>query len=155
MPDADERQALRTALWNMCQEHYTQGRHHELQRSAVASTIVAIAAGITAVVTADEQVDVSDVPLTLTLVAIGLFGAGFSAKHYERFKLHMARAKAHRDALDALLEGRPLGDLKRAADARHRNKFGWMERIRLHYWWVALNLFVAGIGLVLSILALT
>jgi hypothetical protein len=27
-----------------------------------------------------------------------------------------------------------------------------MEAIRLHYWWARLNLFVAGIGLVLSVL---
>jgi hypothetical protein len=76
----------------------------------------AAAATTAPVVTADEQVDVSDVPLTLTLVAIGLFRAGFSAKHYERFKLHMARAKAHRDARVAL------------DDPQRRRELPWIAR---------------------------
>jgi hypothetical protein len=147
--------AQRTALWNMCQENYTQGRHHETQRSAVSSAMIAIATGIIGLVTFDRRLSFTDLPLTLLLTVLGLFGLGFSLKQYERWRLHMERAKKYRNKLDELLADHPLKALKRQADLAHNQKFKRMSKIRLHWLWGTLNLFIAGLGLILTILALT
>jgi hypothetical protein len=152
MPNNDD--ALRAALWNMCQEHYTQGRHHETQRAGVVSAILAIATALTGLVTFDKTLSSSDLPMTLGLILLGVFGFGFSMKQYERFRLHMARAREYRNALDALLPGSPLRELKRRADTSHETEFRGLEPLRLHYWWASLNLFVAALGVVLTVYAL-
>ncbi len=141
-------------LWKMYQEHCTQGRHHEVQRATVVSAIMAISAALIGIVTFDKSISATtDLPLTLMLVGFGAFGAGFSMKHYERFNLHMERARRHRDALDALLPGQPLRQLKLEADLAQGRKFPRLHKWRLHYWWLALNLFVAVLGIALSVMA--
>jgi hypothetical protein len=116
---------------------------------------MAVSAAIIGIVTFDKSIATpADLPLTLLLVALGAFGAGFSMKHYERFSLHMERARRHRDALDELLPGRPLQRLKKEADSAQKKNFPCMHRWRLHYWWLTLNLVVAIISVVLSVIAI-
>lgn len=90
-------------------------------------------AGITrriGIVTFDKTIAApADLPLILLLIALGIFGAVFSMKHYERFSLHMERARRYRDALDALLPGQPLRTLKQKADVAHKEKFPRMHRV--------------------------
>lgn len=151
---SDESSPSRDVLWKMYQEHCTQGRHHEIQRSTVISSVIAVAAAVLGLVTFDKGITRVDLPLTLFLVVLGVFGAGFSMKHYERFSLHMERARRYRDALDALLPGQPLKRFKKEADSAHEQKFPRLHKLRLHYWWISLNLIVAGIGLTLSAVAI-
>jgi len=151
---SDENAPLRDVLWKMYQEHCTQGRHHETQRSTVVSAIIAVSAATIGIITFDRSIAAPiDVPLSVILIVLGLFGAGFSMKHYERFSLHMERARRHRDALDALLPGQPLATLKADADRAHALKFSRLEKRRLHHWWSILNLAVAFIGACLLVIA--
>ena len=152
---SDDDKIAADVFWKMYLEHCTQGRHHETQRSTVNSAIVAVAAAVVGIVTFDKTIAApTDLPLALLLVALGAFGAGFSMKHYERFNLHMERARRHRDALDALLKGQPLRRLKNEADLTHNGKFPRLHKWRLHYWWLALNLIVAIVGVALSVIAM-
>ena len=143
----DEDKASIDILWKMYAEHCTQGRHHETQRSTVIGIVLAVSAAIIGVITFDKQIaGRGDWPLSLLVIALGIFGAGFCMKHYERFSLHMQRARYHRDALDALLPGMPLRRLKSEADERHSTEFPVVQKWRLHRWWVVLNLFVVTLG---------
>jgi hypothetical protein len=157
--------AVADVLWKMCNEHYTQGRHHETQRSAVVSAIIAIAAAITGLVTVDGHIESSDIPLTVLLIALGLFGSAFSMKHYERFRFHMECAKQYRNQLDQLLPDAPLRQGRARARSEHKHFSApfpsWtrglarrLPDLRLHYWWLALNLFIAALGVALSVSAL-
>jgi hypothetical protein len=102
----------------MYQEHCTQDRHHETQRSTVISAVTAVSAAVIGIITFDKTITAPvDLPLAFLLVVLSAFGAGFAMKHYERFNLHMQRTRHHRDALDALLPGQPLSRLKRHADS--------------------------------------
>lgn len=151
----DDDAAVRDVLWKMYQEHCTQGRHHEVQRSAVISAVIAVCAALIGIITFDKTIAApTDVPLAFLLIVLGAFGAGFSMKHYERFCLHMKRARAHRDALDSLLANRPLRRLKREADHRQEEEFPRLSKWRLHYWWLALNVVVALVGVVLLAISL-
>lgn len=152
---SDEDAPSRDVLWKMYQEHCTQGRHHETQRSTVISAVMAVSAAVIGIVTFDKTIAApADLPLAFLLVVLGLFGAGFAMKHYERFNLHMERARRHRDALDALLPGQPLRRLKQEADLANKTEFPRMHKWRLHYWWLTLNLIVALVGVALLVIAI-
>jgi len=151
---AEDNAALRDVLWKMYQEHCTQGRHHETQRSTVAGALIAIAGAVIGLVTFDKTVSPTDLPLTAFLFVLGAFGAVFSAKHYERFCLHMERARRHRDELDGLLPSSPLKRLKKEADAKHNAEFPRLKDLRLNRFWTWLYVLIAMLGLALSVVAL-
>ncbi len=141
-------------LWGMYQEHCTQGRHHETQRATVTNLIVAVSAGIISLVTYDKQINLTDLPLTAFLTAIGLFGAALSHKHYERFCFHMDRAREYRNELDKLVPQAKITALKQAADDIHKKHFSRGDlAIRLNWLWLCLHFLIAILGVLLSILA--
>jgi len=144
---------VRDVLWKMYQEHCTQGRHHETQRSTVAGALVAIAGAVIGLVTFDKAVSPMDLPLTFFLFLLGGFGAVFSAKHYERFRLHMERARRYRDELDRLLPDSLLKRLKEEADTKHNEEFPRLKDLRLNRFWLWLYVLIAALGLVLSFVA--
>ncbi|HVW95841.1 MAG TPA: hypothetical protein VHA56_07720 [Mucilaginibacter sp.] len=164
-------------LFKFYQEQCTQGRHHETQRAAVATATLAISAALIGVITGDNNLSRNDLPLTLLLIAVGIFSAVFSLKHYERFRRHMALAKNFRDAIDVLLPYHPvLGDflrqleraysendgdsektgestlrvLKKNADKNHNRRFPTLVNLHLYNWWAGLCLVVSVIGLALT-----
>jgi hypothetical protein len=150
---SDDNTALREVLWNMYQEHSAQARHHEMQRASFGAALIAIAGVLIGVVTFDNAVLPSDLPLTFLVLVIGAFGAVFSAKHYERSRLHMERARRHRDALDRVLPGEPLKRVKLDADSTHNAEFPILHSLQLHKYWTGLYLVIAGLGLVLTFVA--
>lgn len=172
-PDVDNKDALIDILWKMYEEHVTEGRHHETQRATVTNLVIAIAAGVLALVTFDKAITLIDLPLTIFLIFLGVFGAAFSSKYYERFQLHMKRAREYRNALDDILSTqigdsrRFLKDLKKAADEHHEQSFAdapegktnwqrWMSFIHrrgLYQLWISFHLLITVLGLVLTILA--
>lgn len=149
----NEEAALRDAYWKMCSENYTQARHHETQRSTVASAFVAIAGAVIGIITFDKGLTRVDVPLTLFLIVLGAFGATFSAKQYERTQLHTLRARGYRNAYDGLLRGSPLKPIKEKADADNKKKFPNLSALELNKFWVAINLAISLLGVCLTILA--
>jgi uncharacterized membrane protein YidH (DUF202 family) len=91
----------------MCQEHCTQGRHHEVQRATVSNFIIIVAGGLLAFI-ANKDVTRDKWVLAVFIIVIGLFGALFSAKQYERFSRHMGIASKYRHELEELLGTKPL-----------------------------------------------
>jgi hypothetical protein len=121
----------------------------------VAGTLIAVASAIVALITFDKAILFLDLPLALLLVLFGVFGAAFSAKHYERASMHTERARHYRDAVDLLLGGTKLKDLKAAADAIHNKTFRRLHRMRLHKFWIGLYIFIALSGIILSAFAVS
>ena len=144
---------LRDACWKLYQEHCTHVRHHETQRATVAASFLAIASALIGLVTFDKTIGTTDLPLTILLTFLGVFGALFSSKQYERASLHTERARFYRDAIDATMDGSPLKRLKQEADVKHRAAFPELEKLRLNKFWVGLYTLLVGIGLVLSVIA--
>ncbi|MBY3211776.1 hypothetical protein [Rhizobium laguerreae] len=148
----DEDKLKAEIFWKLYSEHCVQGRHHETQRSTVIGVILAVAAAMTGIATFDEALGgATDTAISCFLIFLGLFGAGFSLKHYERFNLHMQRARHYRDALDDLIPGKPIAVLKDQADKLQKVEFPIMSKWRLYYWWVALNFAVSLLGIALFV----
>ena len=137
-------------LWSMYQEHCVQGRHHETQRSTVTSILLSISAAILALVSLDKEITRADIPMGLLLIVIGLFGALFCAKHYERFRIHMKRARNYRDALDANISEIDIKKLKKIADETHASA-DILSTLPLNKLWVFLNVLIAVIGVFVAL----
>lgn len=146
----DAEKELCETVREFCRESWREARHHEVQRSTVSGAIIAISAAVTGFITSHATTP-SDLPLTLFLTIIGLFGAAFCAKHYERFQLHMEVIKEAQAYLDRLLPGEPLQNIFDTAQARHKKHFHMLRRARLNHFWIWLHLMVALLGLLLSI----
>lgn len=90
---------LRDAHWKMYSENSIQARHHETQRAAVASTFIGISGAVIAFMTSDKTLSPLDLPPALLLVLLGMFGAVFSAKQYERINTSGRATHAARTGL--------------------------------------------------------
>lgn len=75
---------VKDVLGKFIQEHYSQLRHYETQRSTVSNLLVIVAATILAFITYNKALTRSDLPLTIMLFMIELVGAAFCIKYYER-----------------------------------------------------------------------
>jgi Ca2+/Na+ antiporter len=140
-------------LWGMYQELTTQGRHHEVQRATVTNFIIIVAGGILAFI-ANRDVTRDKWSLAAFLIVIGLFGALFSAKQYERFRFHVVAAGRYRRELEKAIDSN-LITLKEEALLKHKEDFlSVLIRLRLHYFWIALHLLIASLGITLLITAL-
>ena len=149
----DQEAALLDILWKNCQEHWLQGRHHEIQRSSVTNVLIAISSAIIGLVTFDKTIVISDLPLTIFLIILGVFGAVFSAKHYERFSFHISRARKYREEINKLFPDTPLRELIDKADEKHNRKHPRLRKLRLQYFWLGLYVLITLIGVMLTIIA--
>lgn len=139
-------------LWRLYADNREYARSHEAQRSSAASLIVAISAGLLGLATFDQEIGASDLPLTLFLSAIGVFGAVFSSKHYERTRLHLNRAKQYLGRLDVLFPLDEIIRLQQLGDTTNAENFPRLSRLRLNTLWNALYLSISLIGVTLTVL---
>ncbi|WP_114521657.1 hypothetical protein [Altererythrobacter sp. ZODW24] len=142
------------ALWRMYEDNVTQSRHHETERAAIVGVVFTIGAVLIGLVTYDGAISgPSDIAVAVFLMALGIFGAGFSYKNYERSCYHFQRARGFRQELDAVYFKGRLGEINQAADARHDASLGIFRKMKLHRWWIAINLFIVLIAAVIVVLA--
>jgi TctA family transporter len=82
--------------------------HQEGQRTSATNLIMIVTAGVTGLATFDGALNVADLPLTLLLIILGIFGAVFSLKHYERFRWHLQHAIALQVQIEKLVPNSAL-----------------------------------------------
>jgi hypothetical protein len=146
----DDRQFLMTLYQDDC----TQARHHETQRSTVANIVLAVSAALIGFATYDKTLSPADIVPSLLLVFLGVFGALFSAKQYERAKRHGHRAAAYRTQIAAMTQGADILTLMKDADGKTQKAFPHLSRLRLHPFWIALNAFITVTGLVMLVMTM-
>lgn len=149
----DEQKALKDILFGMYHDSVAQCRHHETQRATVTSSVIAIDTIIIGLITFDKAINWLDVPLCLLLIILGVFGATFSLKHYERYLLSVERLRQYRQLLDEQFANNEILRLKDKADEIHAKRFPRLSKYKHHNFWVVLHLLMAVIGLVLMCIA--
>jgi len=142
-----------TILWNFYVENWNQARHHEVQRSTMTGLVVVVAGAIVTLVTADKNINRYDLPLDALMIALGIFGALFSAKQYERSQKHIERARGYRARLDELLPEAQILTIHAERDARAEKMFPRLSRWRLNSAWVGLHVAVIFLGVALAIVS--
>lgn len=140
-------------LWKLFQEYASEARHHEQQRATVTGFFSALAAGVLTLVGMDKTLSLSDLPASLFLVVIGIFGCLFSAKQYERYYVSMERARQYRLALQDEVPGSRILELKKIADKKAAERFPRLHVWRLGLLWVALHALIALFGVLLAVLS--
>lgn len=140
-------------LWGMYQEHVTHARQHEDQRERMTGAVAALSAAALALAASAPPPLLAKSQAGVLLVVLGLYGALFSLKHYERFRRHVTFAGLYRNNLETMLKELPISgvDLKDDGDRCHlaRPLFKRLAALRLHWFWVGLPLMIAAGGVLL------
>jgi hypothetical protein len=167
-------------LLELYKEQRDLGIHHENQRSTVSNLILTVATVLIALISIDNHLTKSDLPVALTLTFLGIFGALFTLKNYERFSFHRHRSRLIRKAIDAALKWGELNndedhriryeiratlglDMKNSdqllieaivnkANDQYKGKNRFLYKIDLHNFWVGLHLVISVVGLAIIII---
>jgi hypothetical protein len=139
--------------WRLYLEHCTQGRHHETQRAGVTQYVTAISAAIGTLIGVGG-ISATDLPMAGLIVALGLFGAFFSAKQYERFRHHMEQAAGFRQYLETSVPALGIAVIRAQAKKKHQAEYPRLEPLRLNRFWVLLHIFVALVGALIFVVVL-
>jgi FtsH-binding integral membrane protein len=146
-------EAWRHALWMVYKDNHEYVRHHEVQRSTVATLIVTVAGAALAVATFDKSLTLIDAPLLLIVAALGLFGWLFSRKQFERTRMHIERADALLREIASTTGGQYIVDITERADREHRRKYANLYIVPVHTLWAWFYGFIALLGTLLLIIA--
>jgi hypothetical protein len=153
-PDpAREAEIVLAAYHEQCE----QSRHYENQHLTVIGFVMGVAATIVTLATFDERLSWRDVWLGGAIAAIGAFGFLASIAYYARTTRHARRAEELRFRLDRLLPAPALTAMRATADARAAERlrsFAGLQRVRLHQVWLALDVVVLAVGVIVIALAL-
>lgn len=147
-------EAWRNALWMVYKDNHEYVRHHEVQRSTVATLIVTVAGAAIAVATFDQSLTPIDVPLLAVVTVLGLFGRLFSRKQFERTRMHIERADALLREIAGTLGGQFIVDITDRADEEHSRKFSNLYIVPVNRLWAWFYGFIAVMGGLLLILAI-
>jgi hypothetical protein len=153
-------------------DHAAQARLHENQRQVMTMAVLGVAGMLIGLVTLGSM-SIWSLPAAIAITALGVFGALFSGKHYERFNYHMSMMKAIRDEMDRVAEAagttpKSIGDLRTEVEREHYFGFvwpkfyptrckpqaiatSWIARQRLHMFWESVHAGIAVIGLLLCL----
>ena len=115
------------------QEYITEARHHEQQRATVSGIFAALTAGVLGLVGIDGKLTTADIPASVFLIVIGVFGCFFCAKQYERFSASMQRARQYRRALETAVPGSKILKLRDIAEKRRLSVFPGCMLLDLDY----------------------
>lgn len=150
----DERKIVKDLLFALYSENVIQCRHHESQRATVTSSIIAIDTIIIGLITFDKAINGIDIPLAVLLIILGIFGATFTLKHYERYSLCVERLRQYRKELDEQFGNNEILRLKNIADERHAKRFPNLIRYTHHKFWIFLHIIITGIAVALTMIAI-
>lgn len=152
-------------------EHAEHARLHESQRERATNIILSICGILIGLITFGE-LNLSDLPASISIIILGIYGFLFSGKHYERFRFHTSIMKEIREEIwntkntperiKSLKELREIGakkhyerfkwpKLKGSRSKNQTNAKSWIARQRNHVFWDGLHVIVILIGVILTI----
>ncbi|HEX7461919.1 MAG TPA: hypothetical protein VF317_07080 [Dermatophilaceae bacterium] len=146
------------AIYNDMRAH---ARHAETLRAAVVNFTIAVASALIAVITADNHVKATELPVCVVVTLVGVLGLVFAANYDELYHRNWRRARVVRAELDRLCfaPGHPtIADLLDRADDEHHDTQGYRYSRRVlgstHRFWLVAPTLVIGGGLALTVMAL-
>lgn len=141
-------------LLHMMEQQLLQAKQSEDQRSNLTNIIVLIAAAIQGVLTQTGFAK-NALPLTITLIIIGVFGVVATAKLYERFRYHYEVMRQMRKQLETLHPDTAIRACLDAAWQEHIKKYPITStKVRLHIIWAILHILIIALGIIYTIVIL-
>lgn len=137
-------------------EQAAQARHHESLRVNFVSILLTFGSIIFAIIGYDGAITRHDAPVLIFLFFIGLFGCLASMKHYERNRMHVARARKMREMAEETLAIGDVGAALYEARNSHQKDYPFLSRkVRVKYVWALAPLLLSIASAVLLITAET
>jgi len=139
-------------LIHMMEQQLSQAKQSEDQRSNITNFIILIAVAIQGVLSQTGFTRQS-LPLTITLIVVGIFGVIATAKLYERFRYHYEVMRQIRKKLEELHPDATIRACLDAAWEAHIKKHSILpSRIRLHVVWSTLHILIAALGVIYTVI---
>jgi hypothetical protein len=147
----------RELIWRLYEDNRRQAQFHEMQRATGTGLIVGGTGALIAAITNDHKFGLSDLPLSIMITILGLFGYFFCLKAYERMRLHLRRCDHFMSMLDGFDKSFNLTEIKNKIDAEHRRSFFLSSRLHLRSFWQGIHvlIFVSGLFMTYAVLEST
>ena len=140
-------------LWGLCKENLVYCRHHEQQREAVARLILIVASILLGLVALDNSLTAFDIPFGFFMTLLGIFGAVFTNKHYERFDHHYERFRYLRGELQSRLEVE-VNAIQQMADQNTLARWPRLAQMGPNRFWRGFHICISIIGVAIILGAL-
>lgn len=141
-------------LWKYYEIELNQAINHETSRISITNMILIITGVIISIITFDENINENDLPLSIFLIIVGVFGIIFNAKSYERFNFHNSRASGYRKLLEKQFPRIDFVQSREESDFMNLTKFKYINKLRLNWLWLLLNGFISIFALALTLIIL-
>lgn len=133
-------------------QYVTLALHHQGQASTTSNIILILAGAIFTLLTFDDKLQGGiDRIGGGTLVILGLFGMLWSLKHHERYDHFAGIAEGYRRELAQAVPA--LKEVHQAALTESSRQVGLIAKARVRHLWAFLNLLIAGLGIVIIVVA--
>lgn len=141
-------------LIHVMEQQLLQSKQSEDQRSNITNIIVVISVAIQGVLT-QTGFTKNALPLTITLIGVGIFGVVATAKLYERSRYHYEVMRQIRKKLEILHPDTTIRACLDAAWQEHSKKHPLIStKIRLYAVWSALHVLIAALGVIYTLIIL-
>ena len=141
-------------LLKLYEEQCNQGRNCESQRSIVTNLIFTVSFGIIGLLVQKDFIPES-LPLAFLIIVLGIYGGIMSAKLYERWQFHMTRARYYRRRIEELNPDTQVEQLTMKSNDEHNQQHSIFSKIRIHWIWVTLYIFIIMTGIASVIFIVT
>ncbi len=148
MDDRTERFLLR-----VLDENWLHARLSEEKRATLANLALLITF-ITQVVLAFTEFNRRVIPLTVFLIALGIYALVVSKKLYERAQFHTRRARKLRAYLDQTFPEAEVETLQASAETEHAKYYVFWMNVRLNTIWLGLHVLIVVVGITETLLCL-
>lgn len=128
-------------------------RQTEDQRAQITNMLLLIASALIGFI-AQKGLGLEVLPVTLLLLALGIYGAVISEKLYERFNFFRERIEAAERKLNSLHPDAEIPKLWREGNEINAKTFPRLNKVRLHRLWLLLHMGIAVAGITLTLLVL-
>ncbi|MBC8235498.1 hypothetical protein H8E77_38615 [bacterium] len=137
-------------LLKFCEQYWEEMRHIENQRATITNIIIVITSAIIGFI-AQKGISSNLLPLTTLLIILGIYGALTVTKLYERHQFGQVRLNHWYKRIDELNPNAQFLQLRSVADAEHKTQHPRTERLKLHYFWLALHITITLLGIVITV----
>lgn len=138
--------------WGMYQSERDFIKHHENQRTNASSILAAVYAALVVAIGTGVASGWLQVVIALVLTLTGVYGAIFSGKLYELIQLHAARSYEYLNFVNDCFPELDVTEVKARVKLKQAEKHPYFSSISLNKIWFRFHLFVAFIGILLTVM---
>lgn len=141
-------------LIELYKEHTKWCQHHEQQRTNVSNMILFMCSILLGLISFDKIIEIHDLPISIFIIILGVFGLIFNYKFYERFDFHNLRINNYLKEISLEIENLDIKDINRKAWNKSSFKNTSIQNTSLYKFWIYLHLLVVIIGIFTTIMAM-